>query len=435
MDLSKHLDKAAEAVKRRNYPYAIKMYGQLCALQPDNAEARAGLRTALFKKAETKPVPKLFALLGGGIHLLTASISRMTGGHAGAAKALERYLVFDPLNEGANLRLGDSLVRSGSRRSALAVYKAYAEQQPRCLDASRSAGALLHEAGELEAALGMYEQALRVDPRDQESLKAKKNLAAEGALLSSNLEGATSSRELIKDKQEQKRLERADRLQLSPEEIEQELEELEGRLAEDPDDVATLRRLARVHEMNRDQQSALDCLERAVALAPDDHELADRVGDLRIAMQEARIREAEARGDDGASVTMRRVLAELSVGEVRRRDRAPTDRPRAPVPAGQFPPRVGAARRGDRRVAAGGPRSAQQGRGAARARAGVSSQGHSGSGEGPAREGSRGCPHDPRRGGREGDPLRVGCRLRGCRGLQRGIELVQTHSGTGHLLP
>ena len=32
MDLSKHLEKAEDAVKRRNYALAIKVYGQLLGL-------------------------------------------------------------------------------------------------------------------------------------------------------------------------------------------------------------------------------------------------------------------------------------------------------------------------------------------------------------------------------------------------------------------
>ena len=40
MDLSKHLEKAREAVKRRNYPFAINLYSQLLGLQPDNGAAR-----------------------------------------------------------------------------------------------------------------------------------------------------------------------------------------------------------------------------------------------------------------------------------------------------------------------------------------------------------------------------------------------------------
>lgn len=326
MDLSKHLEKAEEAVKRRGYPLAIDIYNKLLAMQPDNGEARRGLRTALFKRAEAKPPSKLFALLGGGVHLLTGSISSMIGKHAAAAKAFERYLAHDPLNEGVNLKLGRMLEQAGLRHSALAVFQAWAEHQPRCLEASRSAGALLYEQGEMSQAMAMYEQALRIDPRDQESLKARKNLAAEGALEKSGLEKAQSSRDLMKDTEAQRRIERDQRLQLSAEEVSAELDELEPQLAERPDDTRLLRRVADLRMMQDDVQGALDCLEQLLRAQPDDGELADRAGDLRIRLQEKRVAEADRRGDSSAADGARGVLAELRVGEYRRRvERNPAD--------------------------------------------------------------------------------------------------------------
>ena len=142
VDLSKFLESAADAVKRRNYPMAVKIYSKVLSIQPDFGEARAGLRRALFQKAAQKPPSKLTAMLIGGINLLIGGFQRMIGSHAGAAKSFERYLAFDPAAEGSNLKLGDSLQRAGFSKSALAVYAAYAELQPRCLEACRAAGAL-----------------------------------------------------------------------------------------------------------------------------------------------------------------------------------------------------------------------------------------------------------------------------------------------------
>ena len=91
MDLSKHLETAAEAVKRRNYPMAVKLYSRLLSLQPDSADARAGLRAALFKKAEAKPPSKLFAILGGGIHLLMGGIFRLCRAHGASGTPRRRW--------------------------------------------------------------------------------------------------------------------------------------------------------------------------------------------------------------------------------------------------------------------------------------------------------------------------------------------------------
>ena len=53
MDLSKYLEQAADAVKRRNFAMAVKIYGQVLAIQPDFGDARAGLRKALFQNNAT----------------------------------------------------------------------------------------------------------------------------------------------------------------------------------------------------------------------------------------------------------------------------------------------------------------------------------------------------------------------------------------------
>lgn len=326
MDLTKHLEKAADAIKRRNYKLATQICSQLLGLQPDNGEARRCLRNALFKKAEAKPPSKVIALVGGGLNLLSASVSRLCRKPGAAAKAYERYLVLDPLNESINMKLGEALALAGYQNSALAVYRAYAEAQPRCLQAAREAGALHYAAGEVQDALEMYEQALRIDPRDQESLKARKNLAAEGALKSSGIAEAKSSRDLIKDKEAQRRLERADRIQLSEDEIEVELTDIEERLAADPDNVEVLVRAGDLRAMGKDLQGALDLFERALQLAPQRSDLASRAGELRIRMQEQRVADAKKRGDDTAAEAASGVLAEMRLGEYRRRvAQHPTD--------------------------------------------------------------------------------------------------------------
>ncbi|MBM3963401.1 MAG: hypothetical protein FJ306_16120, partial [Planctomycetes bacterium] len=100
MDLSKFLEQAADATKRRNYAMAVKIYSQVLSIQPDFGEARSGLRKALFQKAAQKAPSKAGALLLGGFSLLTGNLMRLLGQHAAAARSFESYLAHDPLNEG-----------------------------------------------------------------------------------------------------------------------------------------------------------------------------------------------------------------------------------------------------------------------------------------------------------------------------------------------
>jgi tetratricopeptide (TPR) repeat protein len=326
VDFSKYLEQAADATKRRNFPMAVKIYGQVLQIQPDFGEARGGLHRALFQKVAQKPASKVGAILFGGVHLLTGNLLRLVGQHAAAAKAFERYLAHDPLAEGANLKLGTALQKAGLPKSALAVFATYAEQQPRCLEACRAAGGLFYSQGKVQEALAMYEQALKIDPRDQESLKARKDLAAEGALRSTGIDKAQSSRELIKDKESQRQLERQERLQLSADEIETELTDIEGKLQTAPEDKKLLRRAARLREMAKDLAGALDAAEQLQRLEPGDGEVQELVGDLRIRLQEQMVQKAEKAGDQGAAARARATLQQLRVGEARRRvDRNPTD--------------------------------------------------------------------------------------------------------------
>ena len=172
----------------------------------------------------------------------------------------------------------------------------------------------------------MYERALKVDPRDQEALKARKNLAAEGALRSTGIETAESSRDLIKDKQKQQQLERQERLQLSADEVEDELQKIEEQLQENPDDQKLLRRAARLREMAKDLQGALDLIEQLLQKNPGDGELIDVASDLRIRLQEQMVQKAVKRGDDAAAERARAALTQLRVAEARRRvERNPAD--------------------------------------------------------------------------------------------------------------
>lgn len=326
MDLSKYLEQAADAGKRRNFAMAVKIYGQVLAIQPDFGEARAGLRRVLFQKVAQKPPSKVAALLFGGPHLVTAWLCRLCGQQAAAARAYERYLAHDPLAEATNLKLGLALQRAGLKRSALAVYAAYAEHQPRCLDACRAAGKLFQEQGKFPEALAMFEAALKSDPRDQESLKARKDLAAEGALRSTGIDKAQNSRELIKDKDQQRQLERQDRLQLSADEIDTELTQVEQKLQESPQDAKLLRRGARLREMAKDLSGALDLVEQLLRLQPNDGEVQELAGDLRIRLQEQMVHKAEKSGDEAAAARSRQALQQMRVGEAKRRvERNPAD--------------------------------------------------------------------------------------------------------------
>ncbi|MEE9311527.1 MAG: hypothetical protein V3V10_03850, partial [Planctomycetota bacterium] len=58
-DASKFLSKADEALKKRNYDYAIQMYHSAMQVDPSNAQARKNFRLALLRKYDKIGYPKV----------------------------------------------------------------------------------------------------------------------------------------------------------------------------------------------------------------------------------------------------------------------------------------------------------------------------------------------------------------------------------------
>ncbi|MHC4894257.1 MAG: tetratricopeptide repeat protein, partial [Planctomycetota bacterium] len=244
VDFSKHLQKADEALRRRNYDFAVEMYRQLLDVDPDQGEARQGLRRAL----KARHGGKLLRSLIGAAPLSKAHGMLKLKKYDAAARALEDYLKNNPVDVPANLLLGEALEAAGHQRSARAVYEFVAELDPKNGAGLRRAGAMFQATGEFARALEYYERALAADPRDQEALKARKDLAAETALAGGAMDRAGHSRERLANADETRTLERQRRSHLSEEELREELAKAEERFHEAPSDPDRMLELAQLHE-------------------------------------------------------------------------------------------------------------------------------------------------------------------------------------------
>ncbi|MDP6519037.1 MAG: tetratricopeptide repeat protein, partial [Planctomycetota bacterium] len=319
MDFSKHIQKAEEAARRRNYDFAVELYQQLVELDPDHGEARAGLRRVLRQRHAKKSGGKLFGALKGATPLAVAKGLAKAGKHAAAAKSLESYLASNPLDEAANLSLGNSLEEAGHFHGALAVYEFLAEIAPRNPEGLKRAGHMLHRTGSASEALAYFERALEADPRDQEALKARKDLAAETALSSGNFSASGHSRERLVDKAETQRLERSRRMQLSGEELLEELERLRGLYAEAPADTELMVQMAGVLDKQREYEEALDLAERALSYKKDSFELVTLVGELRRKVLKRSVAAAGKRGEEDEANRLERELWRLEADDCRQR--------------------------------------------------------------------------------------------------------------------
>lgn len=308
MDFSKHIQKAEEAARRKNYNFAIELYQQLLEIDPDQGDARAGLRRVLMKRHAGKKGGRFLRAISGAAPLTMAHTLRKAGRHDACAKSLESYLATSPLDVDANLMLGQELEAAGHYQSARAVYEFVTELDPRNPEGLKSAGEMVRRAGDPATALQYFERALEADPRDQEALKARKNLAAETALQTQGFETAQHSRDQIKDKDEARALERAQRMHLSADELGEELARLEGRFSEDSSNPDLMIEMADVHEKLKDPEAALDMLERAADYRKGSFDLVRRLGGLKAKVLKRKLSRADRDGDaEGAG----RIEAEL----------------------------------------------------------------------------------------------------------------------------
>ena len=325
MDFSKQLAKAEEAFRRRNYDFAADLYRQLVDIDPDLGEARGGLRQANKKRAEREK-RGLFGRAGGAVPMSRARAMAKLKKYDSASRALEDYLAGAPLDEEANLFLGEMLEAAGHRRSALAVFSFLAEIAPKNVVGLKAAGAIAAALGDVSGAIAYYERALGADPRDQEAIKARKNLAAEAAISQASLDDVGHSREAMRDQDQAARLERRQRRHQTPEELEEEIGRLEARLAEEGREPGLLIEIGELYAKLRDWPAALEFHSQALEYRRDDFDLACKVSDLEARVLKKRVAQADKAGNRDEADRLEAELLRHELGELRRRvERRPGD--------------------------------------------------------------------------------------------------------------
>ena len=213
----------------------------------------------------------------------------------------------------ANLFLGEALEAGQYYKSACAVYEFVAEIAPKNPEGLKRAGAMMYQLGEHHKALEFYERALEADPRDQDALKQRKNLAAETALSARESGEVTHSRDQIKDKDEAQALERSTRMHKTEDELQAELERLEGQYADSPNDPDLMIAMADVHEKLRDAEAAFDLIDRASSYRRDSLELQARRDRLREKMLKKQVSRADAAGDTERANRLEGELREMQL--------------------------------------------------------------------------------------------------------------------------
>ena len=328
MNINKLIEKGEDAQKKKNFDYAIEIFLQAVSFAPNNRRAREGLRTAELKKYEhSYPSAGLVAVFGfpARLGMLVAGLSKKSNPE-GYMMACEKFLTKDPKNKKVNMALGAAAAQAGHLEAAIFAYETAAEHHPGDPVALKRLGTLLAKNGDIHKAHEVFDRVVRMNPHDQEAVKARKNLAAEASLKETGFETAKSSRDLVRDKDAAGKLEQEGRMYKTESDLQSQRKSIEERIAKEPGNVDLLQDLAEVCEKMKDWDAAEEALKKACGLKPEDTALKFALGDLKLTRLEDRQLELVRAGKKQEAALVDGELMKARTEEFRRRVKAyPTD--------------------------------------------------------------------------------------------------------------
>jgi tetratricopeptide (TPR) repeat protein len=306
MDVSKFLERAETALRKRLPDQAIAMYRQVLVASPGHAQAREGLMTAYKRRAELK----------GGASIIDKAASRSLyatalglkgAGKAGmAARNCDMGLERDPENRHLVVLLAECLQAQDLKEEALAVWRAELAAEPDDLQALKAAGQLHYELRQIKEAIECLERAHAADRHDPEVERLRRHLAAEGTLASTKYETAASSRDVRRVQSEAPAAAEA-----------RDTEALAARVAAQPGDVTVRRAYALALRGEGRWDEAQATVEQALAAAPGDEALATLRDELRLGRIDAQIHEAQ--GDAAALEKLKAERAGVELEDLARK--------------------------------------------------------------------------------------------------------------------
>jgi tetratricopeptide (TPR) repeat protein len=329
--VSKLYERAAEAVKKRNYDYAIELFIQELTLEPNSIDARRALRAAEIKKFQEAGLPMASgrAALQGLPTLIIAVIHRLFKNYEKLMLDMEQLLKRAPRHAGFLAKLGDAAVLAGHQDAAIVAYEELREADHGNGHALRGLARLYKEKGDLGKALAYYEQLKRAVPSDPEAAKAVRDLAAAGATKkvedAKAAAGADGSfRDVLKDKSKAEDLEAQQHRVRTDADVDAAIKRLQAEVAKNPGDAKAWKQMGDLFVKKKDFEEAIEAYEKAQAARPDP-QVADALGNLKIKQLEeevALLKEAATKNEPhakGKYKDAKERLNSLNIDEFKRR--------------------------------------------------------------------------------------------------------------------
>ena len=297
IDVSSQVAKADSAAAQRKYDMAIDYYLAALQIDPDHRGARRGVRLAALRRVEHN-YPSGLSIRLQGTPLLGAI--KIAPKPEQKIAACESYLKLDPKNTDVALSLAKACEAAGFANAAIGVYEALVEYAPKEVPAYVNLGRLL--AGkEPQNALKFLEIALKLDPRNADAIKLRKDLAAELSIKKTGFETARNTHDMLRDKDKARELESAQRMQKSTEESSDVITRIRRQVESSPNDPKLLRQYAKAQAASNLYDESAATWKRLIEIDPGDFDAKVQLGDLRISRVDRAIVKAR-QGNDKAEL-------------------------------------------------------------------------------------------------------------------------------------
>jgi tetratricopeptide (TPR) repeat protein len=310
VDVSAQVAKADAAMAQRKYDMAMEQYANAVMRDPDHRGARRGLRIAAYKRIENN-YPS-----GMSIKLQTAGLRALMLSPKADQKigAYESYLKIDPKSVDMAMALGKACEQAGYPNAAVGVYESIVEHSPKEIAPRIAIGRLLASRDANEA-LKHLEVALKLEPKNAEALKIRKDLAAEMTIKRTGFETAKTTHDLLRDKGQAKDLEAAGRMHRTAEDSSDAVTRIRRQLESAPNEPRLLRQLAKAQAASNQYDESAATWKRILEIDPGDFDAKVQLGDLRIARIDRAIVKAQQTGDKAESERLDKEKTDVTIEE------------------------------------------------------------------------------------------------------------------------
>lgn len=287
-----HWLKAVAAVELGNFGYVISLLRGVLKHEPEFLTGRQLLRRAEVVRQNARK-KRFLNISPTRLRLIKAQRALKKNPQLSVELA-EKVLENEPYNKTANLLLKTGAVSAGWLETAVFAIETLLEESPRDVKLLHELGRLLHQLGDNERAVDVYNRITAIDPSDAAALRLGKEAAARASMKGGGWATAQSYRDLIKDKEAAISLEQAGRMQLTGEELERQIAEALALHQAEPGNVDHARRLGILNEQKDDFEAAIGWYRRASQLIDGgDLALARRISDLRVKQLDRQIADLE----------------------------------------------------------------------------------------------------------------------------------------------